>query len=120
MKTIKSKVEDYILYSQLAYRANRSTTYIIWAHHLIIAKLMLYQNMDVQITGLCHQLSINREELMQILQLILEEDEIRMCQLFLKETSMTLHSGNDFTESFETNKGLPQGDSISGAFLKLH
>ena len=49
---IKSKVENYISHSQSAYRANRSTTNIIWAHHFIIAKVMLYQNMDIQMTGL--------------------------------------------------------------------
>ena len=51
---------------------------------------------------------------MQILELILEEDEIRMCLLLLSETSLILRFGKDFTESFETNKRSPQGDGISG------
>ena len=45
------------------------------------------------------------EELMQILEIILEQDEIRMRWLLLRETSRTLHFKKDFTESFETNKG---------------
>ena len=52
MKRIKPKAENYISHSQLAYRANISTADIIWAHRFIIAKVMFYQNMDVQITGL--------------------------------------------------------------------
>ena len=34
--------------------------------------------------------TIEREELMQALELILKKDEIRMCQLLLTETSTTL------------------------------
>ena len=51
---------------------------------------------------------------MQILELILEEDEIRMCLLLLSETSLILRFGKDFTESFETNKRSRQGGGISG------
>ena len=64
--------------------------------------------MEVQISGLDMSSAfgtIDREELLQILELILEEDEIKMCRLLLSETSTTLHFGKDFTESFETNKG---------------
>ena len=42
---------------------------------------MLHQNMDVEITGpdmLSASNAADREELMQLLELILEEDEIRM------------------------------------------
>ena len=41
---------------------------------------MLHQNMDVEITGpdMLSASNADREELMQLLELILEEDEIRM------------------------------------------
>ena len=56
MKRIKPKVENYISHSQSADRANRSTADMIdmiWAHYcFIIAKVMLYLNMEVQITEL--------------------------------------------------------------------
>ena len=98
MKRIKSKAENYISHSQSAYRANRSTTDVIWSHYFIIAEVMLYQNMDVQITGLDMSSAfdmIEREQLMQILELILKEDEIRMCRLLLRETSTTLRFEKD-------------------------
>ena len=123
MKRIKSKVENYMSYSQSACRANISTTVIKWPHQFIIAKVMLYQNMDVQIMGVVDMSSafdtIEREELMQALELILKEDEIRMCRLLLTETSTTLWFGKDFTESFETNKGSAQGDAISDVFFNI-
>ena len=78
--------------------------------------------MEVQISGLDVSSAfgtIDREELLQILELILEEDEIKMCRLLLSETSTTLHFGKDFTESFETNKGSPQGDAILGVFFNI-
>ena len=56
---------------------------------------------------------------MQTLELILEENEIRMCRLILRETSTTLCFGKDITKSFETNKRSPQGDAISGVFSNI-
>ena len=56
---------------------------------------------------------------MQTLELILEEDNIRMCLVLVSETPATLCFGKDFTESLETNKGSPQGDSTSSAFFKI-
>ena len=52
MKRMKLKVEIYISYSQSAYRVSRSITDVIWTHRFIIAKVMLYQNTDVQISGI--------------------------------------------------------------------
>ena len=53
---------------------------------------MLHQNVDVKIPGLDLSSAFNtadKEQLMQILELILE-DEIRMCRFLLSETSTTL------------------------------
>ena len=57
--------------------------------------------------------------MIQKLELILEEGEIRICRLLLSETSTTLRFGKDFAESFETNKGSPQGDAISDGFFNI-
>ena len=42
-----------------------------------------------------------------------------MYRLLLSETSTTLCFGKDITESFETNKGSPKGDGISGVYLNI-
>ena len=78
--------------------------------------------MEVQITGLdmsSASETIDREELMKILELILEEVKIRMYQLLLSKTSTALCLGKDFTESFDTNKGSPQEDGISRVFFNI-
>ena len=62
---------------------------------------------------------IDKEELMQILELILEEDKIRMCWLLISDTSATQCFGKDFTYLFEASKGLPLGDSASGIFFEI-
>lgn len=83
---------------------------------------MLYQNMEVQITGLdmsSASETIDRQELMKILELILEEVKIRMYQLLLSKTSTALCLGKDFTESFNTNKGSLQKDVISGVSFNI-
>ena len=79
---------------------------------------MLHQNVDVKIPGLDLSSAFNtadKEQLMQILELILE-DEIRMCRFLLSETSTTLRFEKDFKRSFETNKGPPQGYAIYVSF----
>ena len=79
---------------------------------------MLYQNVDVKIPGLDLSSAFStadKEQLMQILELILE-DEIRMCRFLLSETSTTLRFEKDFIRSFETNKGPPEGDAVCVSF----
>ena len=61
--------------------------------------------------------TIDREELMTILEEFLDEDEMRMCRLLLINTTMTLRFENGSEQTFATNKGSTQGDAISGVFL---
>ena len=84
--------------------------------------VMMYQQQEVKITGLDMSSAfdtIDREELMGILETILEEDEVRMCRLLLSNTSMKLRFGSECEETIQTNKGAPQGDAISGIFFNI-
>lgn len=122
LQRIKAKADGYLSQSQAAYRENRSTTDIIWAHRFIAAKVMMYQNQSVDITGLDMSNAfdtVDREELMEILEEILDEDEVRMCRLLLSDTSMKLRFGKEHEETFKSNKGSPQGDAISGVFFNI-
>ena len=120
---IKDKADGYLSRSEAAYRNNRSTTDIVWAHRFIIAKVLLYQNQEVMITGLDMSSAfdtIDREELISIiLEKILDEDEVRMCRVLLSKTTMTLRFGTENSETFKTNKESPQGDAISGIFFNI-
>ena len=122
LNRIKGKVNKYISSSQAAYTEKRSTTDIVWGHRFIIAKTMLYKNQDIHITGLDMSSAfdtIDREELMMVLENIIDEDELRMCRLLLSDTKMKLRFDNHIEETFKTNKGSPQGDAISGTFFNV-
>ena len=68
LNIIKSKTDMYLSQSQAAYRQNRATTDILWAHRFIIAKTLMYQDLSVNITGM-HTSSafdtIDRHELLK-------------------------------------------------------
>ena len=52
LNRITPKVEQYLSQSQAAYRRKRSTTDIVWAHRFIIAKMQIYRDLQVKITGI--------------------------------------------------------------------
>ena len=96
LNRIRDKVDSYLSKSQAAYRNNRSTTDILWAHRFIIAKLVLYQKQELMITGLDMSSAFDtrdREELISILENILDEDEVRMCRILLSKTTINLRFG---------------------------
>ena len=122
LNRIKPKINQYLSQSQAAYREKRSTTDIIWAHRFLIAKVMLYQKQKIYITGLDMSSAfdtIDREELMTVLEGVIDEDELRMCRLLLSDTKLKLRFADHTEEVFESNKGSPQGDAISGIFFNI-
>ena len=122
LNRINHKVNNYLSASQAAYRKDRSTTDIVWAHRFIIAKSMLYRDNPVNIIGLDMSSAfdtIDRAELISILETIVDEDELRMCRILLSDTTMKMRFDNHEEETFQTNKGSPQGDGISGTFFNI-
>ena len=116
---IKPTYESYISQSQSAYRPNRSTADIVWAHRWIAAKVKKKQ-MKVYITGLDMSSAFDtiiREELINIPENILHEDEVRMVRLLLSNTTLEIRIE---TEEFVSNIGSPQGDGISGILFNIY
>ena len=67
--------------------------------------------------------AIARSKLLEILNtfldLILNEDEMRIIRLLLTNTTMQLRTNND-VKIFISNIGSPQGDSISGVLFNIY
>ena len=83
---------------------------------------MPYQNEKVEITGLDMSSAfdtVDREELMGILEQTLDEDEVRMYRLLLSDTTLKLRFGKHEEDTISSNKGSPQGDGISGLFFTV-
>ena len=122
LNRIKEKVDEHVKHTQAAYRPNRSTTDIIWAHRFICSKVQLYQDTEIIIIGIDMSSAfdtIDRGKLMQELETLLQEDEQRMCRLLLSNTTISIKFGNHDLETVETNIGSPQGDAISGTFFNI-
>ena len=62
----------------------------------------------------------NRKELIEILANILPEDEVRITCLLLSNTSLDIKIKGVETKCFQSNKGSPKGDSISGIVFNIY
>ncbi len=108
--------------SQCAYRSNKSTTEIVLAHRLIIAKTLLY-NKTIYITGLDLSSAFDtilRHKLLAITSKVFADDEQRMTSTLLSNTTLEVLTTNTTPDPFTTNLGSPQGDSISGPYFTTY
>ena len=86
---IKLNLEKFLSSSQSAFRANRSTTDIVWAYKWMIAKVQKYIDLKLYIVGIDLSSAfdtINREKLLNILEPIINNDEHRMIRILLSNT----------------------------------
>ena len=114
---IRDKVEVFISPSQAAYRKGRATTDIVWAHRWIIATAIRFKS-EIHILGLDMSRAfdtISRTKMMNILRVDvgLEDDELRMCQLLLANTTLQVRLEEVLSNPFKTTIGTPQGDGLS-------
>ena len=64
--------------------------------------------------------TINRDELFEILEEFLDEDDLRILNTLLAETTLEVKEKNAQATTFESNIGSPQGDSVSGPLFTLY
>ncbi|XP_065062423.1 uncharacterized protein LOC135689200 [Rhopilema esculentum] len=64
--------------------------------------------------------TIRREQLVDIAKKFLVEDEVRMIQLLLSNTTLDVRINNAETEPFSSNMGSPQGDALSGVLFNIY
>ena len=64
--------------------------------------------------------TIRREQLISAVKKFLEDDEVRMIQLLLSNTTLYVRINNAETEPFSSNIGSPQGDALSGVLFNIY
>ena len=64
--------------------------------------------------------TIRRQKLLNILETIIDDDEMRLVRFLLTNTSLEIKMNNTKTEPFQTNIGSPQGDGISGCLFNVY
>ena len=57
--------------------------------------------------------TVDQGQLLEDLKEVLEEDELHMISILLKDVRITVRIKNTSGESFTTNVGVPQGDCLS-------
>ena len=105
---IRPAVEKYISCSQSGFRPNRSTSDVVWAHRWISAKVLNYADIEIDITGIDMSAAfdtIDRKQLLQLLTNLVTEDERRIIQFLLSNTTLNVKtSGANTEEPFLTRE----------------
>ena len=116
LERIRPHVEKYISHSQSGFRPNRSTADVAWTHKWLAAKT-LQEKINITITGIDMSAAFDttdRATLLNILETIIEEDELRLVLFLLSNTCLNIRIGGTKEEKkFTSNIGTPQGDSLS-------
>ena len=114
-KRIIERIDNEIPPSQASYRLGRSTT-----EHVFAAKIMAERSItstDQTTYLLMLDMSkafdtVDRSILLEDLSKTIENDELHLISIMLN-TNLRVRCGNIISESFKTNTGVPQGDSLS-------
>ena len=94
----------------------------MWAHRWIAARAQRYKE-RFHILGIDLSRAfdtVNRDKLLSVLEPLLDDDEIRLIRLLLRDTMLSLRLGNRLLSPFESNTGTPQGDSLSPVLFVVY
>ena len=113
---IRHKVELYLSPNQSGFRPCRSTADVVWTHKWLAAKIQK-EKIKLNLTGIDMSAAfdtVDRQKLLNILESIVDEDELRMIRFLLSNTTINMKI-YEATEQhpFQSNIGIPQGDGLS-------
>ena len=114
-KRIIDHLDDRIPPSQAAYHKGKSTTEHVFATKVLAEKAITSKNHPIFIIMLDMSKTfdtVNRNILLTDPDKVINTDEIHLISMML-ETHLQIKWGNSFSETFDTNTGVPQGDGLS-------
>ena len=106
--------------TQAAYRPGRSATELVFAFKLLAEKAIISENYDIHLLLLDMSKAfdtIKRDILINDLKEILEDDELHLVSLLLKNIRIGIKLNNRIGKLFNSVIGSPQGDGASAIFF---
>ncbi len=117
------KIRREIPITQAAYPGDRSTTEHVHTCKLLAEKAITSQNYETTILLLDMSKAfdtVRRNDLLQQLKEVLDEDEVHIIKILLKDVKLVVKMGRHMGEEILTNIGVPQGDCCSPILFTLY
>ena len=119
---IREATGKFISISQSGFRANRSTSDVLWSYRWMTAITQKYK-VAFRIIGIDMSKafdSVNRTMLLESLDQFLQPTEIRIIRYLLSETRLRTRIKGQLGQWFGTNAGIPQGDALSPLLFAIY
>ena len=113
---IQKKVNVFTGIAQAGFKQGRSCADVVWAQRMLIAVMQCrkweFHKMGIDMSRAFD--TINRTKFLEVLNMVgCNEDELRLIQVLLANTQLSIRVNNTHSVSFVTMTGAPQGDSLS-------
>ena len=123
IRRINNKLNEHIPITQAAYRSGRSTTEHVFAVKIMAEKAI--SSTSYETTLLLLDMSkafdtVKRNTLFEDLRHIVDEDELHMLSILIKDVHLQVRCGQTLGDIFTTNIGVPQGDCLSPVLFTLY
>ena len=112
---IQKKVNAFTAIAQAGFKQGRSCADVVWAQRMLIAVMQCrkweFHKMGIDMSRAFN--TINHTKFLEVLNMVgCNEDELRLIQVLLANTQLSIRVNNTLSASFVTTTGTPQGDSL--------